>query len=195
DNDQAPLSPSQPPRRLENSPIRAGQPRGQPTSSSRVRPPPPGLPRSHHQGNSPLEPSRPVSLPHQSMEDCTFSGRSVRKGTWLIVNISKIQHDPRVWSDPDEFRPDWFLTTHSRDNSIREQFSQQPVGSGRRMCPGVNFALRVMHLTLATLLHGFDFVRPGSKPVDMTEGIGLTVPRATPLDVLLSPRLPPHLYG
>ncbi|CAI0558607.1 unnamed protein product [Linum tenue] len=25
------------------------------------------------------------------------------------------------------------------------------------MCPGVNFAMQVMHLTVATLLHGFDF--------------------------------------
>ncbi|CAL1410921.1 unnamed protein product [Linum trigynum] len=142
-----------------------------------------------------LYPPGPLSLPHKSMEDCTFSGRSVRKGTWLIVNMSKIQYDPRVWSDPDEFRPDRFLATH-KDIELRAQdFELIPFGSGRRMCPGVNFALRVMHLTLATLLHGFDFVRPGCKPVDMTEGIGLIVPRATPLDVLLSPRLPPHLYG
>ncbi|CAI0558606.1 unnamed protein product [Linum tenue] len=142
-----------------------------------------------------LYPAAPLSVPHQSTEDCTVAGRFVRKGTRLIVNLSKIQRDPRVWSDPDEFRPDRFLTTH-KDVDLRGQdFELIPFGSGRRMCPGVNFAMQVMHLTVATLLHGFDFSRTTVQPVDMTESIGLTNPRASPLDVQLAPRLPAHLYG
>jgi len=31
-------------------------------------------------------------------------------------------------------------------------------------------------------------------PVDMTEGLGITLPKATPLEVLLNPRLAPELY-
>ncbi|CAK7351395.1 unnamed protein product [Dovyalis caffra] len=49
-------------------------------------------------------------------------------------------------------------------------------------------------LTMATLLHGFDFTTPSDEPIDMTESIGLTNLRATPLHVLLNPRLPTHLY-
>ncbi|CAI0465447.1 unnamed protein product [Linum tenue] len=142
-----------------------------------------------------LYPAGPLSVPHQSMEDCTVAGRFVPKGTRLIVNISKLQRDPRVWSDPDEFRPDRFLTTHKDVDLKGQDFELIPFGSGRRMCPGMNFALQVMYLTVATLLHGFDFSRATSEPVDMTESIGLTNPRAFPLDVQLSPRLSSHLYG
>ncbi|CAI0465441.1 unnamed protein product [Linum tenue] len=141
-----------------------------------------------------LYPAGPISLPHQSTEDCTVAGHHVPKGTRLIVNIYKIQRDPRVWPDPDEFRPDRFLTTH-KDVDVRGQdFELIPFSSGRRMCPGVNFALQIMHLTLATLLHGFDFSRPSNEPVDMTESVGLTNPRATPLNIVLSPRLSSYLY-
>ncbi|CAK7351391.1 unnamed protein product [Dovyalis caffra] len=49
-------------------------------------------------------------------------------------------------------------------------------------------------LTMATLLHGFDFATPSDEPIDMTESIGLTNVRATPLHVVLNPRLPTHLY-
>ncbi|CAN0922152.1 Cytochrome P450 82A4 [Linum grandiflorum] len=142
-----------------------------------------------------LYPAGPLSVPHQSMEDCTVAGHLVRKGTRLITNISKIQRDPKVWSNPDEFQPDRFLTSH-KDVEVRGQhFELIPFGSGRRMCPGLNFALQVMYLTVAALLHGFDFSRMSSEPVDMTESIGLTNPRAFPLELVLSPRLDSHLYG
>ncbi|CAK7351393.1 unnamed protein product [Dovyalis caffra] len=49
-------------------------------------------------------------------------------------------------------------------------------------------------LTMATLLHGFDFATSSDEPIDMTESIGLTNVKATPLHVDLNPRLPTHLY-
>ncbi|KAK1555909.1 hypothetical protein Q3G72_033213 [Acer saccharum] len=49
-------------------------------------------------------------------------------------------------------------------------------------------------LTLANLLHGFEFSTPNDELVDMADGMGLTNLKATPLEVLLIPRLPAHLY-
>ncbi|CAN1273732.1 Demethylepipodophyllotoxin synthase [Linum perenne] len=141
-----------------------------------------------------LYPPGPLAVPHQAMEDCTVAGHLVRKGTRLITNISKIQRDPRVWSEADKFQPDRFLSTHKDMDLKGKNFELMPFGSGRRMCPAANFALQVMHLTVARLLHGFEF-RATSEPVDMRESIGLTNPRASPLEVVLNPRLPPHLYG
>ncbi|KAL6012464.1 hypothetical protein ACLOJK_002953 [Asimina triloba] len=40
----------------------------------------------------------------------------------------------------------------------------------------------------------FDLDTPNGEPVDMTEALGLTMPRATPLEALHTPRLPSHLY-
>lgn len=142
-----------------------------------------------------LYPAAPLSVPHEAMEDCTIDGYHVPRGTRLLVNLSKIHRDERVWSNPNEFDPERFLTTHGGFDVRGKNFEFLPFGSGRRMCPGVSFALYVMDLALATVLHGFDFATASGEPVDMNESGGLTNLRATPLEVLLSPRLPSRLYG
>ncbi|ESR44911.1 hypothetical protein CICLE_v10002486mg [Citrus x clementina] len=141
-----------------------------------------------------LYPATPLSVPHESIEDCTIAGYHVPAGTRLFVNIPKIQRDPNVWEKPNEFRPERFLTTH-KDIDVRGQnFELIPFGSGRRGCPGISFALQVLLLTLASLLHGFEFATPGDEPLDMSEGVGLTNLKATPLQVLLTPRLHAPLF-
>ncbi|KAI3760272.1 hypothetical protein L1987_50665 [Smallanthus sonchifolius] len=68
------------------------------------------------------------------------------------------------------------------------------VCTGRRMCPATSFATHVIHLTLARLLQGFDLSTPMGKPVDMSEGLGITLPKVKPLEVTITPRLSPELY-
>ncbi|KAJ7966681.1 Cytochrome P450 [Quillaja saponaria] len=142
-----------------------------------------------------LYPAAPLSVPHESTEDCIVDGYHVPAGTRLLVNIYKIHRDPRVWPDPLEFRPERFLTTHKGLDVKGHDFELIPFGSGRRMCPGISFALQVIQLTLANLLHGFDISTPSNELVDMTEDSGLTNIKATPLEVILTPRLPAQLYG
>ncbi|KAK1587889.1 hypothetical protein Q3G72_017955 [Acer saccharum] len=66
-----------------------------------------------------------------------------------------------------------------------------------RSCPGISLALQMMHFTLASLLHGFEVSVPpssGEDHVDMTESNGMTNLKATPLQVLVTPRLDPKFY-
>ncbi|XP_052302867.1 cytochrome P450 CYP82D47-like [Populus trichocarpa] len=141
-----------------------------------------------------LYPAAPLSVPHESMEECTVGGYQIPAGTRLFTNLSKIHRDPQVWSDPDEFQPERFLTTHKDCDFRGQHFELIPFGSGRRMCPGVSFALQVVNLALATLLHGFDIETLDDAPIDMTETGGITNIKATPLEALLTPRLSPGLY-
>ncbi|GAB2291348.1 hypothetical protein Dimus_025606 [Dionaea muscipula] len=142
-----------------------------------------------------LYPPAPLAAMREAISDCTIGGYHIPAGTQLIPNFYKIQRDPCVWPSPEEFRPERFLTTH-KDVDVRGQnFELIPFGSGRRMCPGVSFAVQVLHFTLANLLHGFGIATPAGKPVDMTEGFGLTTLKATPLEVILTPRLPNDLYN
>ncbi|XP_006435894.2 cytochrome P450 CYP82D47 [Citrus clementina] len=142
-----------------------------------------------------LYPALPLLLPHESIEECTVNGYHVPAGTQLFVNAWKIQRDPCVWEEPCQFQPERFLTTH-KDIDVRGQnFELIPFGSGRRMCPAVSYGLQVMQLMLASLVHGFDFTTPSGEPVDMAETMGLTSAKATPLEVLLSPRLFASSYG
>nr|GLL42804.1 cytochrome P450 82C4-like [Ipomoea trifida] len=54
---------------------------------------------------------------------------------------------------------------------------------------------QISHLTIARLIQGFDFSTPGNVELDMEEGLGVTLPRATPLQLVVTPRLPPNFYG
>lgn len=145
-----------------------------------------------------LYPSAPLAVPHEAMEDTNISGYSIPAGTMVIFNLWKIQRDPTVWEEPSKFKPERFAASNSHqeeDSSMTGQsFQLLPFGAGRRMCPGMTFALQVSHLSLARLLHGFELEVEGDELVDMSEGCGLTMPKVTPLNVILKPRLPSHLY-
>ncbi|KAG7943811.1 hypothetical protein I3843_15G063700, partial [Carya illinoinensis] len=134
-----------------------------------------------------LYPAAPLSLPHESFEDCTLAGYHIPAGTRLLVNLSKIHRDPQVWSDPTEFCPERFLTTHKDVDFKGQHFELIPFGSGRRVCPGISFALQVMQLTLANFLHAFEITTvPAYEPVDMTEKVGITSLKDTPLEYMLN---------
>ncbi|KAG5566828.1 hypothetical protein RHGRI_002389 [Rhododendron griersonianum] len=141
-----------------------------------------------------LYPPGPLSIPREAMEDCRVAGYFVPKGTRLIVNLWKLHHDSRVWTDPHEFRPERFLDTNGEEAGTGREFAFLPFSWGRRSCPGMTAAYQVMHLTLGRLLQGFNVVTQMDEAVDMSEGLGLTLPKATPLEVLLSPRLKRELY-
>ena len=141
-----------------------------------------------------LYPAAPLSAPHVFTQDCTVGGYHVPRGTRLITNLWKIHTDPAAWPDPTEFRPERYLTTH-KDVDVRGQhFELIPFGSGRRACPGASFALQTVSFALARLLQGFEIATPSNCAIDMTESFGLTNHKATPLEVLVSPRLPAEFY-
>ncbi|MQM08712.1 hypothetical protein Taro_041572 [Colocasia esculenta] len=146
-----------------------------------------------------LYPFGPFIAPHEAIADCQVGGYHVPAGTMLMANVWKLHRDPHLWGpDPEEFRPERFLAggEGARLDVRGQQFVYLPFGSGRRMCPGINLALPVMQLTLARLIHGFELGTPGGAPVDMGEMLGrsFALSKAAPLEVLITPRLQPHLY-
>ena len=141
-----------------------------------------------------LYPPAPLSLPHESTEDCVINGYTVPKETRLLVNIWKIHHDPQIWTDPFEFQPERFLTSKKEIDVKGQHFELIPFGSGRRICLGISFALEALQLILATVIHGFEFQNPTKDQIDMTESPEITCIKATPLELLVAPRLLPHLY-
>lgn len=85
-----------------------------------------------------------------------MNGYLVPAGTRLLVNLYKILRDPCVWSDPYEFRPERFVTTHKNVDFRGQNFEFIPFGCGRRICAGVSFAIQILQLPLANLLQGFE---------------------------------------
>ncbi|KAK1360043.1 hypothetical protein POM88_044517 [Heracleum sosnowskyi] len=61
--------------------------------------------------------------------------------------------------------------------------------TGRRGCPGIDFAVVIIELALANLLHGFDWNLPDgerAEDVDMEESFGIAVHKKTPLYLVAS---------
>ncbi|CBI36493.3 unnamed protein product, partial [Vitis vinifera] len=136
----------------------------------------------------------PLSVPHEAMEDCHVAGYHIPKGTRLFVNAWKLHRDPSVWSDPEDFQPERFLTSHADLDVLGQHFELIPFGSGRRSCPGITMALKLLHLVIGRLLQGFDLSTPLNAPVDMREGLSIILAKVTPLEVMLTPRLPSQFY-
>ncbi|PHT71177.1 hypothetical protein T459_26281 [Capsicum annuum] len=141
-----------------------------------------------------LYPPAPLLGAHESVEDCIVQGYHIPKGTRLWVNTMKLHRDPKIWSNPDTFDPERFLTSQAGVDVRGQQYEFIPFGSGRRSCPGITYATQVTHLAIAHLLQGFDFSTPSDDPLDMKEGVGITMRKVDPIEVFITPRLPSVLY-
>ncbi|XP_054790409.1 cytochrome P450 CYP82J17-like [Prosopis cineraria] len=141
-----------------------------------------------------LYPPGPLLVPHEATQDCYICGYYVPKGTRVLANVWKLHRDPTIWSQPEKFMPERFITENGDIDNEGHHFQYLPFGIGRRACPGSNLAVQVSVLSLARLLQGFELVKVGDEPVDMKEGTSITLPKATPLEAVLTPRCLPHQY-
>uniref|UniRef100_A0A2N9J0S2 Cytochrome P450 n=1 Tax=Fagus sylvatica TaxID=28930 RepID=A0A2N9J0S2_FAGSY len=131
-----------------------------------------------------MYPAGPLLVPHESSEDCLVGGFHVPRGTILLVNMWAIQNDPKIWEEPTSFKPERF----EGFEGVRDGFKLMPFGSGRRGCPGEGLAMRIVGLALGSLIQCFEWERIGKEMVDMSEGAGLTMPKAQPLQANCRPR-------
>lgn len=143
-----------------------------------------------------MHPVAPMLVPRMAREDIQIAGYDIAKGTRVLVNTWTIERDPKLWDKPDEFCPDRFV---GKAMDVKGQdFELLPFGSGRRMCPGYSLGLKVIQASLANLLHGFTWKLAGNvkgEELNMEEIFGLSTPKKFPLEVVVEPRLPLHVYG
>ncbi|URE20228.1 cytochrome P450 [Musa troglodytarum] len=129
-----------------------------------------------------LLPPGPLLVPRESTMDCSAGGFHVPRGAMLMVNAYKMHRDPALWTDPAEFKPERF------ESGEGEGYEYVPFGVGRRRCPGEAMAMKAVGLVLASLVQCFEWKRLGEEEVDLSEGEGLSMPKAIPLEVLCKPR-------
>lgn len=132
-----------------------------------------------------LYPVAPLMVPHYSSSDCVIGGFDVPRDTIVMVNIWAIQRDPSVWDDPNSFKPERFEESHEFGHFSGKMM---PFGLGRRVCPGLGLANRVVGLLLGSMIQCFEWESGSGGPADMTEGPGLGMPKAEPLVVTCRPR-------
>ncbi|XP_029639203.1 cytochrome P450 4X1-like [Octopus sinensis] len=98
-----------------------------------------------------------LMVSREAVEDCRIGDYTFPKGTFLFVNITSLQKNPKYWENPMEFRPERFS-----DPSKVYPYSFIPFIAGGRMCIGYKFAIMEMKTALALLINEFEYkLMPG----------------------------------
>ncbi|XP_044494818.1 cytochrome P450 71D10-like [Mangifera indica] len=128
----------------------------------------------------------PLLLPRECRESCEINGYKIPEKTRVIVNGWAICRDPRYWNEAETFYPERFLNSSIDFRGM--DFEYIPFGAGRRICPGLTYALPNIELPLAQLLYHFDWKLPNEmnpEDLDVSEVFGITLGRKT--DLMLIP--------
>ncbi|XP_010558964.1 PREDICTED: LOW QUALITY PROTEIN: cytochrome P450 76A1 [Tarenaya hassleriana] len=136
-----------------------------------------------------LHPPLPFLVPHKAMSTChILNGQyTIPKETQVLVNVWAIGRDPDTWPDPMIFRPERFLSNPNPRDFKGHDFEFLPFGSGRRMCPALPLATRVLPMALGSMVRSFDWaLADGLRPeeLDMSERMGITLRKAIPLEAI-----------
>ncbi|CAI0476834.1 unnamed protein product [Linum tenue] len=144
-----------------------------------------------------LHPALPLLVPRCPTEDCQIGRYTIPKGATVFINAYAMHRDPQLWDSPLEFRPERFLDENAAKFDYLGNSSQYfPFGTGRRVCPGIPMAEKMLNYILASLLHSFEWkLAHGSTEVDLTDKFGIVVKLEKPLVLIPTPRLAnPELY-
>ncbi|KAL2902372.1 Geraniol 8-hydroxylase [Bienertia sinuspersici] len=126
-----------------------------------------------------LHPPVPLLLPKRADTDVKLNGFTVPKNAQVLINVWAISRDPTLWENPTSFEPEKFMG--SEIDVKGRNFELIPFGAGRRICPGLPLAVRMIPLMLGSLIHGFDWqLEDGVSPekMDMEEKFGITLEKA-----------------
>ncbi|KAL0393924.1 UNVERIFIED_CONTAM: Labd-13Z-ene-9,15,16-triol synthase, chloroplastic [Sesamum latifolium] len=146
-----------------------------------INTPPGGSDQRKPQNSSP----GPLLVPRKSEAEVVISGYTIPKGTQIFVNVWGMGRDSTLWSNRDAFQPERFLD--STMDYKGQDYELLPFGSGRRICPGVPLANRMLHVMMAILIHNFDWkLEPGKKLESLycAELFGIGLHMAVPLKVI-----------
>ena len=134
-----------------------------------------------------MHPPVPI-LPRASREERVIDGYTIPANVKVLVNNWGMQRDPQYWTNPESFKPERF--EECSKEFLGADFDFLPFGAGKRMCPGITFAMASVELVLAQLLYHFDWKLPnGAQPesMDMIENPGVTASRRDSLNAIPTP--------
>ncbi|KAF4422100.1 O-methylsterigmatocystin oxidoreductase [Fusarium acutatum] len=92
----------------------------------------------------------PMGFPHMTTEDDTYRGYFIPKNTLLFPAVASLTHDPEVYHDPMEFKPERYFEPYNEPLPTDLVF-----GFGRRACPGRWIADQTLFLSIAQTLAVF----------------------------------------
>ncbi|KIJ70502.1 hypothetical protein HYDPIDRAFT_78129 [Hydnomerulius pinastri MD-312] len=102
---------------------------------------------------------------HATTEDISYEGYLIPKGSHIYPNTWATLRDPKIYSDPQEFKPERFLPLDGKHPETNPR--DIAFGFGRRQSAGVAFAEMSIVIQMAMVLSSFDIkkVTEGGKIV------------------------------
>jgi len=91
--------------------------------------------------------------PHSLTRDDAYKGFFIPKGSTIVVDLWAVLHDPEVYPDPEEFKPERFLNP---DGTVRDDPALSLIfGAGKRICPGRHFVDATIFIVISSVLSVF----------------------------------------
>ena len=87
------------------------------------------------------------------LRDIVIDGVRVQAGSFVVVGIYALHHDPNLWDDPHTFDPDRFSPQRCKG---RDRWQYLPFGGGPHGCIGDHFAMLEASLALATIIRAIE---------------------------------------
>jgi cytochrome P450 len=129
----------------------------------------------------------PLGVLHRALADKEFHGYMIPKGTLLLANLYSVHHNPKYWGDPENFRPERFLSEDGTKACKPNAFV--PFQIGKRQCLGEPFAKDSLFLFISSIYHHFTTIPDPENPkLDFEPKLGfLQAPK--PFRVVFKDRL------
>ncbi|CAN1136420.1 Cytochrome P450 71A1 [Linum perenne] len=121
-------------------------------------------------------------IPRQTTSAVKVNGYDIPAKTRVLINTWAIQRDPKQWDNPEEFNPERFVGNELDFRGQNKEYL--PFGTGRRICPGISYALKEVEYVVANLLYKFDWAVGGGdrgEDMDMTDNFDMVIRRKMPL--------------
>ncbi|XP_035714572.1 methyl farnesoate epoxidase [Folsomia candida] len=96
----------------------------------------------------------PQGVSHRAMRDQEFHGYLIPKDTIITANVFHIHFDPKIWGDPDNFRPERFLSPDGK--TFKKHEALLPFSIGRRQCLGETLARDSLFLFATNVVQRFN---------------------------------------
>ncbi|XP_021956868.1 methyl farnesoate epoxidase [Folsomia candida] len=129
----------------------------------------------------------PQGVQHRAMKDHEYKGYLIPKDTVIMANVYHIHFDPKVWGDPENFRPERFLSPDGK--TFKKHDALIPFSTGRRQCLGETLARDSLFLFSTNIAQRFDIVFDKNGPDHGFESQLAFILTPKPFNVIYKDRL------
>ncbi|XP_037533656.1 cytochrome P450 2F3 [Nematolebias whitei] len=99
----------------------------------------------------------PFSVPHYALQDISFKGYTIPKGTVIVPLLHSVLKDEKQWANPISFDPQHFL---DQNGNFKKNPAFLPFSAGKRSCVGESLARMELFIFLVAILQDFSLSCP-----------------------------------